>query len=107
MPTMQSLVDAARDTLNDADKVRWTDAVLLMYSHRALELLLAKRPDLFFGQFAAPPVDPVLADDFPLDVTVLPPVVDYVIARAHSRDSEEAIATKAASFFQLMQLDLA
>lgn len=103
MATMQNLVDLARAPLNDDDKVTWSDAELLGYANTALKVLLAKRPDLFLGQFSAPPVEKALVDTFPLDDRVYPVVADYVTGKAQFKDAEEAVRTAAQSFFTLAE----
>lgn len=105
MPTMQDLVDLARLPLND-EKVDgvpagWGDTELLGYAHAALRILLAKRPDLFIGQFASPPVAPAIGAAFPLDDRVYTAVADYVTAKAMYKNDELAVAGKASSFMQL------
>lgn len=105
--TMQELVDKARKPLNDKDKDRFSDADatlfndLLGYANDALLLLRNKRPDLFIGSFSALPEKLAIGATFPLPAEYVPPVVDYIVARAESHDDEHVISERAAAFFQL------
>lgn len=99
--TMQQVVDRARIPLNDADKVRYSDADLLGYANDAVKVLRRDRPDLFFGQFEALPGDKVLGDNLPVDDEYFPAVCDYVTARAETKDDEAALQTRATLFFNL------
>jgi hypothetical protein len=103
MPTtMQQIIDSARETaLNDAKKVRWKDAELLTHGHNFLRLLLARRPEYFLGQLAAPAVTPAIGENFPVDERAIPACRDYMIGMAHGKDIEEAIAQKALTFLEL------
>ena len=99
---MQALVDYVRSTaLNDEDSVTWTDAELLEHAQQALRVLLAKRPDLYFGSLSAPNVTPALGENFPLDDRVYPPVTKYVAAMAHAKDAEESVAAEVQLFMGL------
>ena len=42
--TYQSIVDLARMPLNDDDKVRYTDATLLIYANHGILQILKRRP---------------------------------------------------------------
>lgn len=102
MPTMQAVVDRARVPLNDDDGVRATDPQLLAYLIAGIEVLRNKRPDLFFGQFAALPGEAlVIGSTFPLPDELIPALADYATARAQLRGDEEAVAAQAPVFFAL------
>ena len=101
--TMQNVVDKALKPLNDASKTRWTDDDLLAYANDAVRVLRRERPDLFFGQYTSLPGDKTLAQDLPVDDEYMTVVADYVTARAETIDDEEALAARAALFFQLFQ----
>ena len=101
MSTMQELVDAARETLNDEDKDRYTDAQLLGHANFALRQARMRRPDMWIGQYGAAWADKALGDDFPLPDEYLPTFVDYVIGRAESKDDEHVNSGRATAFFNL------
>lgn len=101
--TMQQVVDRARIPLNDADKARYSDTDLLGYANDAVLVLRAKRPDLFFGQFASLPGAKALGENLPLDDTLFPAVCDYVTARAETRDDESVLEQRAVAFFALFK----
>jgi len=98
-PTMQNVVDRARIPLNDDDKARATDDHLLAYLISGIEILRNKRPDLFFGSFAALPGEAlVLGSTFPLPDELVPALQDYATARAELRSDEEAVMARAQAF---------
>lgn len=106
--TMQEIVDRARIPLNDSDSVdanrRWPDAELLKHAKSALQTLLLKRPDLFFGSIATFSAEAlVIGSAFPLGEGYAPPVIDWVTARAETKDDESVSSGAAASFFSLAQ----
>lgn len=103
MALMQAVLDSARKPLNDAAKTRWPDADLLEYANEAVKILWRERPDLFFGSFSALPTDKTVSEAFPIGEEYLSAVRDYVVARAETRDDEEALQARAALFFQLFQ----
>ena len=103
--TMQTVINIARVPLNDAAKTRVTDATMLIYGRTAIQLLLSKRPDLFFGRFLALPDISALAlgDAFPVDDIIAPAVADYMTARAESGNDESIVEERAAMFYQLFK----
>lgn len=103
MALMQAVLDSARKPLNDAAKTRWPDADLLEYANEAVKILWRERPDLFFGSLSALPTDKTVSEAFPIGEEYLSAVRDYVVARAETRDDEEALQARAALFFQLFQ----
>lgn len=98
-PTMQSVLDQARITLNDADKDRHSDADLLKFANRALDEAYRLRPDLFIGQFSSLTEGHQLAvgADFPIDGRFRSPVVDLVIGWAEMTDDEHSVSGRAAA----------
>lgn len=92
--TYQNAADRARSmALNDAAKERWADADLIGFANDAILVLRRDRPDLFIGQFAALPSSTEVvsgATALPVPDEYFVPIVDYVVARAHGRDSEDA-----------------
>jgi hypothetical protein len=92
--TYQNVADRARSTwLNDSAKTRWTDAELIALANDGVLLLRRQRPDLFFGSFSALPVSTEVtngATTLPVPDEFFVPLADFVAARAHGRDSEDA-----------------
>jgi len=99
--TFQNVVDRARTPLNDADKVRYTDASLLGYATDAVLLLRKARPDLFFGDWTFEAGEYTLVDLIPVEDLYFPALADYVTGRAETRDDEEAMQSRAAAFLQM------
>lgn len=99
--TFQNAIDRARIPLNDDDKDRYTDVQLLSYANDAILILRQKRPDLFFGAWTPSPTEYILSDNLPVDDRYFPAVADYVTARAETRDDEDAMQARAASFMTL------
>jgi len=101
--TMQYAIDRARSPLNDADKVRYSDADLLMYGNEALQILRVQRADLFLGSLGTPLAAQALGAYVPLADAYVPAISDYVTARAETRDSEEELMGRATVFFGLFR----
>ncbi len=100
--TYQNVVDRARQPLKDAEKLRWPDAVLLGFANDGVLLLRQRRPDLFFGSYAAlPGTEQGLNSPIPVGDEFLPPLADYVTARALVGDDEDSMQQQASSFFAL------
>jgi len=106
MATMQDVIDAARVPLNDDSKVAWTDVELLGFANKAIHLLKARRPDLFFGSYTALPGNLAVGATFPLEDQHMPAVQDYVTARAQFKDTEEAVKGAATAFYQLFDASI-
>lgn len=101
--TMQRVIDDARVPLNDPSATRYPDTDLLKIANAAVLILRRRRPDLFFGRFTSLPGELTTGQNLPVDDEYFPAVVDYVVARAETRDDEEALKTRAAMFFQLFE----
>lgn len=103
MTTFQQIVDRARVPLNDAAKTRYPDADLMEGANRAMSVLRAKRPDLFFGVGASwdTVTTYVLADNFPIEDIYRTAVEDFITSWAELRDDEDAMQQRASTFFQL------
>jgi hypothetical protein len=104
--TAQQIVDDARVPLNDADKVRYSDALLLTYLNHAILLARKSRPDLFLGLWATLPADLTLVSEFPVDDMYYPLFVDYVTGRAETLDDEHVESSRAMAFIQNFNLGL-
>lgn len=107
--TIQTVIDLARLTLNDDDKIRWPDAEMLSYAQDGLDTVFRLRPDLFHGQFATlfDSSALVVGSTFPIENRFRRTVADYLIMRAESKD-EEAVSTgrasQSAQYFERMLL---
>ncbi|MES2415093.1 MAG: hypothetical protein V4614_14900 [Pseudomonadota bacterium] len=97
--TAQEVIDLARVPLNDADKDRYPDAVLLRFLIAGLRLLQRTRADLFIGSLAVTQPDLGFADELPTPAHVDQSLADYVTARAMTVDTEDG--ERAGAFFQL------
>lgn len=103
--TFQNLADRARPALNDADKVRYTDAQMLAYAVDAYLLLKRYRPDLFLSNwtltnwstFTLGSTFPLVPDEY------MPPICDYIVARCEFHDDEHTVAERAQAFYELFQ----
>lgn len=98
MSTMQDVADAAREPLNDEDKVRYTDTALLRYANAGIRRAYQVRPDLRLGNFTTPITDKALTDAFPLDEAYLQAIVDYVVFRAETKDDEHVNSNRVTVF---------
>jgi hypothetical protein len=98
----RSIVELARIPLNDEDKARYSDTVLLSFANQGVLQILRRRPDLFIGEFKnLPDGERALDDIFPLSPIYLQTVADYVTARAEMSDDEHVNSGRAVLFMQL------
>lgn len=104
--TAQQVVDDARKPLNDAEKIRYSDELLLTYLNHAVLLTRKSRPDLFLGGWASMPSNLALNSDFPIDDMYVPLFVDYVTGRAETLDDEHVESSRAIAFIQNFNLGL-
>lgn len=104
--TFQQLCDRARLSLKDDAKDRYTDAELLVYANLALGVIKRRRPDLFFGQYGTPLTSAALTDAYPLTPEYEVCMIDYLIARSESKDSEFADESRAVGFFGMYDAGL-
>ena len=104
-PTFQSVIDLARETLNDPGKVHWTDVECLKYANDGTDELMSLRPDLFVGKFTqayfTDGAQFALGDALPFDGRYKRALADYIIFRASSKDDEAASNSRAAAALQL------
>jgi hypothetical protein len=100
---LQDIVDHTRRPLNDDDKVRWPDAVLLEYVVGGLQALRQKRPDLFLGYLQTDFTTLVLASDFPMNDDYREAVSQYATARAMFGEDESAVRGAAPIFYSVYQ----
>lgn|SRR4051794_39199877 len=103
MPTVQSVIDSARQPLNDADKSRYPDAELLDYLNDGVSEARALRPDLSFGTYGKALTLLGLTDNFPLPDQHAVAIKYYIISRAESKDDENVNANRETKSFQLFE----
>lgn len=106
MSTLQTIVDDARVLLNDLEKIRYTDALLLRYANEAIAEAKRIRPDFFIGGFKTALATLVLSDNSPVPVEYEGYIKDYIIARANSQDDEYSIDGRASAFMQRFKTGL-
>jgi hypothetical protein len=95
MATFQNVIDNARVFLKDADKVRYTDAQMLVYANEAVREARRLRPDFFFGTYATALSTYALSDTFPLPDEYSLYVSDFLVGRAEMVDDEYANESRA------------
>lgn len=100
MTTAQTLIDEARNTLQDADKVRFPDVDLLVGLNDGLKLMRAMRPDLWFGTLGTPLAALTLVGTFPLGTDYEVPVKKYIVHYASMRDDEYVAKGRGDAFLQ-------
>lgn len=98
MSTVQAVLDRSRVPLNDADKVRHSDATLLTYLNDGLAEIRALRPDLRLGSFTVATPDVALGDTFPLPRSFESVAQYYITGRAEMIDDEHATSGRAVAF---------
>ncbi len=86
--TVRHVIDSAKNTLNDKNLVYYPEPELLGYVVDALNTVKNMRPDLFVGRFNESFSAITTASSLPLDDQFFRPVVDYVIARAETKDAD-------------------
>jgi hypothetical protein len=102
MTTMQQVVDLARESLNDADKVRWTDDRCLAFANDAIQYMVTHRPDLFLGGFTSlPSASLALIATFPVSDRYKRAVADYILSRSMMNETEVGAAEKATAYAQM------
>lgn len=99
--TYQELLNRARVPMNDAAKVRYTDAEGLEYAKEAVRLLRRQRPDAFLGSLSDDPAAAaVLGTTLPVSFEHWQALADYVSARWQDKD-DELTGEKAAQWMQM------
>jgi hypothetical protein len=106
--TLQQVIDRARQSLNDDDKVRYTDAQAAVDGNDGLLAMLNLRPDIFFGQLATFNTDSAiaLATALPIDTRYTLMLQDYIIHRAEYKNDESANDGRSVSALQFFQARL-
>jgi len=105
--TNQTVVDLARVVLNDAAKVRYSDATLLGYLSSAVRRAYELRPDLRIGNYlTAEDVPAALGGTFPLADRYIQTCADYVSGRAELRDDDASTEARAQALLALFGSEL-
>lgn len=96
----QSVVDLVRESLNDDEKIRWTDAECLKYLQDAMDYLYNMRPDMFYTQLTTFDSSTLtldsdgdetfdsVTDGFPLPNRHRRTIADYILMRCQTKDDE-------------------
>lgn len=100
--TVQEVIDAARECINDADKTRYPDPSLVRFTREALNYLFQFRPDLFIGAWAAPDINEV-TDALPVPDQMFQPIAHFVAGYAELRDDEYAVNGRASTVLGLAE----
>lgn len=106
MATAQTLIDGARLTLHDDDKVRFPDADLLVGLNDGLKLIRAVRPDLWYGSLGTALTDLAIDGSFPIGVEYEPAIKKYIIHYASMRDDEYVAKGRADAFLKQFVAEL-
>lgn len=97
--TYQTVLDLARESLNDADKDRYSDATLLKHANDGTDEMFSLRPDLFLGfyslDFATNGAQFALGDTLPFDSRFKRHLADYIVFRAEMVDDEHVVSGRA------------
>lgn len=104
---LQAVIDLARESLNDSDKVRWPDAECLKYVQAGLDAIYEIRPDLFIGQFTSfDSTTLVMESNVPIETRFRRQLADYVIMRCETKDDESVINDRAALAYKFFEARL-
>lgn len=103
MTTLQHVINTSRVDINDDDKVRYSDAVLLSYANSYIQEIYKNRPDLLHRVVLNPPITAtlLLTSQFPLSDRYIRPCADYIIARAKMRNTEEGSMNEASAYLAI------
>lgn len=104
--TMQSVIDLARLDLNDADKIRNTDANMLRFANDGVAKSLVMRPDMNWGNFNSSYVDLAAGAPFPLRLEYRPAIANYIVMRCETADDPFAVEQRAIQGLKLFLADL-
>lgn len=103
MATVQQVIDRGRVPLNDADKVRYTDPMLLDYLNDGMAEIYTLRPDLRFGSYGTPVAPLAIGDTFPLSAAHEVAIKHYMVFRSEMTDDEHVNANRATQAYQLFE----
>ena len=103
--TYQTVLDLAREDLNDDAKDRYTDAQLMKHANDGTDEMLGLRPDMFIGFFSLDMVTNgaqyATTDTLPFDGRFKRVLADYIVARAEMKDDEHVVSGRASLMAQL------
>lgn len=106
MATFQNVIDSARVDLQDADKLRYTDAELLEYANDGAQEGFRYRPDFLLGQFGAAATTYVAGSTVPFPAQYQMLLKHYVVARAELRDDEYSQTGRAGALLARFEKEL-
>jgi hypothetical protein len=106
MATLQDVIDEARVLLQDAAKVRYTDAELTDIANYAIFEAYRLRPDLNFANIGTDPVALAIGGTFPLPPQYQPVVANYITSRAELRDDEYSVEGRAVALLGFFKQSL-
>jgi hypothetical protein len=104
--TLQTVIDLARATINDDDKVRWPDDECLGYAQNGLDAIYELRPDLFIGQFPFDSSVLTLVSTLPIEDRYRRQVADYIVMRCETKDDESVVNERAALAYKFFETRL-
>ena len=99
--TVAEVITSAKNTLNDADLARYTEPELIGFVVDALQGMRNMRPDIFVGQLNTAIGTLTSASVLPVEEMYFRPLVDYVIARAETKDAEHVVSARAELMMKL------
>ncbi len=104
-PTLQTIVDETRESLNDDDKTFWKDTEdMLPFAREGLGAMINVRPDLLSGQFGTFVLNDVtLATVFPFEEQFVSALKDYLVFRANRKQGEWADNPHSKASFQFFK----
>lgn len=105
--TYQNVIDRARNTLNDPDKVAFADSELLTYLEQAVALLRLKRPDIFTDKLSVDeeesyPLD--IANNIPFPDKYFPALVHFVVGMANLKDDQHTLNQRSQLSFNMFTI---
>lgn len=96
MARIQDIVDLARKSLNDDEKIRWPDDECLKYAQDAYDLVYQVRPDMYLTQFNTFNAETlILTSQSPIETRFRRQIADYIVMRCMMKDDEAVSANKA------------
>ena len=106
MATFQQIIDSARVDLQDADKVRYTDAELLEYANDGVKEAFRFRPDFRLGSYTTAYATFQASDQVPIPELYQMLIKHYVVFRSEARDDEYNNDGRAAIFLSRFEARL-
>ena len=99
--TVQAVIDRVRETLQDAQGIRYSTAEICSHTVDAVVQARSVRPDLFVDSYAAPLPDVLTAiDTLPLPDQLFAALAYYVTGACELRDDEFALDGRAMTLMQ-------